>query len=145
MSKVWVCERLNCQKGQTTVNVSATRFIVALLSCLEIVGCVRPSTRRAHEQHMAQAEAYKADFDRQVPRGTTLLAVKEFLQTQDRHILNEVPDWGTGEATGEGLLELFQEKSIRWYCGVGSVGLSIGFVQNKLTSTHVSSWSSDCP
>lgn len=122
-----------------------TQFVGALLLCLVIAGCVRPSTRRAHEQHMVQAEAYKAEFDRRVSHGTSLLAVKEFLQTQDRHILNEVPDWGTGEATGEGLLELFQEKSISWYCGQGSVGLSLGFVQNKLTSTHVSSWSSDCP
>ena len=127
------------------MKVSAARFVVALLSCLMIVSCVRPSTRRAHEQHMVQAQAYKADFDRQVPRGTTLLAVKEFLQTQDRRILNEVPDWGTGEATGEGLLELFQEKSIRWYCGQGSVGLSLSFLQNKLVSTSVTSWSSDCP
>jgi hypothetical protein len=127
------------------VKVSAVGFFGVLLSCLVIVGCVRPSTRRAYEQHMLQAEAYKADFDRQVPRGTTLRAVKEFLQTQDRHILNEVPDWGTGEATGEGLLELFQGKSIRWYCGQGSVGLSLSFLQGKLVSTSVTSWSFDCP
>jgi hypothetical protein len=130
---------------ETGAAVKALGFVVALSSCLVMVSCVRPSTRRAHEEHMLQAEAYKAEFDRRVPHGTSLLAVKEFLQAQDRHILNEVPEWGTGEATGEGLVELFQEKSIRWYCGQGSVGLSLSFLQNKLVSTRVTSWSFDCP
>jgi hypothetical protein len=94
---------------------------------------------------MVQAAAYKTEFDRRVPTGTSLAAVKEFLQAQDRHILNELPDWGTGETTGQGLVELFQGKSIRWYCGQESVGLSLSFVQNKLVSTSVSSWSFDCP
>jgi hypothetical protein len=90
---------------------------------------------------MVQAEEYKAEFDRRVPPGTSLPAVKEFLQSQDRRILNELGERGTGEA----LVELFQEKSIRWYCGQASVGLSLGFVENKLTGTRVSSWSFDCP
>jgi hypothetical protein len=128
-----------------SVKVSAARFFGVLLLCLVIVGCVLPSTRRAHEQHMVQAAAYKTEFDRRVPSGTSLPAVREFLQAQDRHILNELPDWGTGEATGQGLVELFQGKSIRWYCGQESVGLSLSFVQNKLVSTSVSSWSFDCP
>jgi hypothetical protein len=123
------------------VKLSSVRIIGALISWLVVVGCVPPSTRRAHEQHMVQAAAYKTEFDKQVPPGTSLPDVEKFLQAQDRHILNKLPDWGTGE----GLLELFQGRSIRWYCGQESVGLSLSFVQNKLVSTTVSSWSFDCP
>ena len=127
------------------VKLSAVKIIGTLVSCLVVLGCVLPSTRRAHEQHMVQAAAYKTEFDKQVPPGTSLPEVKKFLQAQDRRILNELPDWGTGQATGEGLLELFQGKSVRWYCGQESVGLSLSFVQNKLVSTSVTSWSFDCP
>ena len=84
------------------VNMSAAGFFGVLLSCLLIVGCVLPSTRRAHEQHMVQAAAYKTEFDRLVPRGTSLPDVKEFLKAQDRRIVNELPDWGNrrGNRTG---------------------------------------------
>jgi hypothetical protein len=131
--------RRNCvrcpPRGQTLKGVGA------LLLCSLIVGCVLPSTRHAHEQHLAQAEAYKTEFDRQVPRGTALPVVNEYLKTQGHYILNELGEPGTGQA----LVELFKEKSIRWYCGQGSVGLSLGFVENKLAGTSVNSWSFDCP
>ena len=90
---------------------------------------------------MAKAEDFKREFDKHVPVGASRAAVDEYLASHQLKIGNLLgPD-----GTGDGMVELFTEKSISWYCGEGSVGLFVNFTANKLKRVSTASWSFNCP
>ncbi|HZT76768.1 MAG TPA: hypothetical protein VFA27_08925 [Vicinamibacterales bacterium] len=92
------------------------------------VACVLPSTRRAHDENMAKAEAFKKVFDRDVRPGASFEEVLTYLTVHNLHFgpvglesPNDVPP--PIEGTGDLEVQMFREKSPHWYCGNGSVGL----------------------
>jgi hypothetical protein len=121
--------------------MTTSRFACCFALCLIFTGCVLPSTRRVHAENMAKAEAFKREFDKHLPAGASRAEVDEYLAAHQLKIGNLLgPD-----GTGDGLLELFTEKSISWYCGQGIVGLHIHFTANRLDNASTGSWSWDCP
>jgi hypothetical protein len=120
----------------------STQARVIVVGVLALAGCVLPSTRRIHAEHMAKAQEFKATFDRDVKPGATFSQVLLYLKAHDLHLDSDVPPF---EGRGELTVEMFTEKSPLWYCGTGSVGLLLRFRENKLTQAEASSWSFDCP
>jgi hypothetical protein len=121
----------------------------AAIAMSVLVGCVSPSTRRIHAENVAKAEAFKAVFDRDVRVGASFDEVLAYLQAHNLHFGPESLTSPQNEPPGDGYarreVQMFREKSPNWYCGSGSVGLSISFVDNKLKDTSATFWSMDCP
>jgi hypothetical protein len=122
---------------------------LATIAISALVGCVSPSTRRIHAENVAKAEAFEAMFDRDVRAGASFDEVLAYLQAHKLHFgaasLTIPQDEPPGDGYARREVEMFREKSPNWYCGEGSVGLSISFVDNKLKDTAATSWSMDCP
>jgi hypothetical protein len=116
-------------------------LLIPLMSML-LSGCVRPSTRRAHEANMAKAEEFKREFDRENQPGTALDAVMRWREARG---LPPTDLLRSADGTGDIRLELLREESPWWYCGKGSVGLGLRFVERKLDKSTVTFWSFDCP
>ncbi|HZR22589.1 MAG TPA: hypothetical protein VFA59_03310 [Vicinamibacterales bacterium] len=93
---------------------------------------------------MANAEAFRRQFESDVATGTPIRAVEEYLARKGLKL-----DGGTflrmRSGTSDMWLELSREESPNWYCGKGSVGLAVYFVDYKLDRTEVTYWSFDCP
>ena len=112
------------------------------------IGCVLPSTRSAHAQNMAKVTTFKQAFDGDLKPGASFDEVLAYLKV---HNLQFGPVGLTAPQDEppprEGWLdvEMFREKSPHWYCGNGSVGLSVHFVNRNLDETAATYWSLDCP
>jgi hypothetical protein len=119
------------------------------LGLLALAACVSPATRRIHAENMAKAEAFKKVFDSDVKAGASFEEVSRYLKAHNLHFgpvgLTNPQDNPPRDGYGLLEVEMFREKSPNWYCGKGSVGLGVSFVNNKLTKTDVSFWSFDCP
>jgi hypothetical protein len=98
---------------------------------------------------MAKAEAFEKMFDGGVRAGASFDEVLRYLKAHNLHFgadgLKNPQDEPPTDGYSELEVEMFREKSPNWYCGQGSVGLAVTFVNNRLTSTWVSYWSMDCP
>lgn len=121
----------------------------AAIAMSVLVGCVSPSTRRIHAENVAKAEAFEAMFDRDVKAGSSFDEVLAYLHAHKLHFgaasLTIPQDEPPGDGHARREVEMFSEKSPNWYCGDGSVGLSISFVDRKLKDTSATFWSMDCP
>jgi hypothetical protein len=121
--------------------ISGLAFPLVGLVC-DRIGCVLPSTRRTHDENMAKAEAFKLTFDREVKAGASFNEVESYLNAHGLHF----GFVGSPERDNARLqVELFLEKSPNWYCGNGSVGLALYFVNRNLNRTEGTYWSFDCP
>jgi hypothetical protein len=114
-----------------------------------LAGCVLPSTRRTHDDNMAKAETFKRTFDDEVKRGASFDEALAYLKAHNLHFgwlgLTAPQDEPPRDGREEREVEMFREESPNWYCGKGSVGLGIYFVNGKLDRTEAGYWSSDCP
>jgi len=115
-----------------------------------LMGCVLPSTRKAHSENLARAQAFKQVFDSEVNPGASFDEVLAYLKAHNLHFgwvgltaPQDEPPRGDGREERE--VEMFREESPNWYCGKGSVGLGIYFVNGKLDRTEAGYWSFDCP
>lgn len=136
-------------RGRHVLLALTLACVPAIVGVLALAGCVSPSTRRIHAENMAKAESFKEMFEREVRAGASFEEVLTYLKAHNLHFgafgLTNPQD--ERPSAGYVLLEveMFREKSPNWYCGKGSVGLGVSFVNGKLTKTDVSFWSFDCP
>jgi hypothetical protein len=135
--------------GAAALVLSGLAFPLVGLVC-DRTGCVRASTRRIHDENMAKAEAFRGTFDNDVKPGSSFDDVLAYLKAHNLHFgligltaPQDEPPRGDGREERE--VEMFREESPNWYCGKGSVGLGIYFVNGKLDRTEAGYWSSDCP
>ena len=111
-------------------------------------GCVSSSTLRTHDDNMAKAEAFRQAMERDMPAGAAFDDVLGYLRARNLHFgLVGLTDPQDQPRNGRGDLdvEMFRENSPHWYCGSGSVGLTLSFVDSRLNRTQTTYWSSDCP
>lgn len=78
---------------------------------------------------------------KECPNRRVAIFVDAYLRPKKLEIQSRLRPNGTDEA----FVEMFREESIRWYCGKGSVGLTIDFTENRLVRSSAGSWSFDCP
>ena len=93
---------------------------------------------------MAKAEEFKRQFDRDIPVGTTLDAVEQYLRTK---AVKVQPSYETGQ--GKMIIralriEVVEGLSPFFGCGRYSVGVLAEFDQDRLGSSEASWWSFDC-
>jgi hypothetical protein len=70
--------------------------------------------RRLFAWTQKKAEAFKMEFDRANPAGTSIDAVNDWLRARALYAgPSHMNDFGTGDV----LVELFEDKSPHWYCG----------------------------
>ena len=123
-------------------------FRLLALIC-ERSGCVSSATLRTHDDNMAKAEAFRQAMLRDLPSGAPFDDVLGYLHAHNLHFglvgLSDPQDQPPRDGRGDLYVEMFREKSPQWYCGSGSVGLTLFFVDGRLNQTRATYWSSDCP
>lgn len=145
----WLIWLLAILIGAVALVISVLAFPLVGLVC-DRIGCVLPSTRRTHDENMSKVEAFRQMFDREVRAGASFDEVLVYVKDHNLHFglvglsapQDEPP---RPDGTDRREVEMFREESPNWYCGKGSVGLSIYFANRKLDRTEAAYWSSDCP
>lgn len=116
------------------------------VGALAVTGCSDGASRqRIHLKNLARAEVFKREFDAQVAEGTALPAVEEYLRAKPVNVQRSMGFHDGRDFVKRLMIELAEERSVNWYCGKASVGLMAEFDNERLTGSHVSSWSFDCP
>ena len=117
---------------------------VAVLAIAVGIGFDGAGRQRIHAENMAKAELFKREFDAHLPAGTSLPAVEEYLRGKAVEATRSMGYRDGRDFVKELMIEVASERSVHWYCGSDSVGLTAEFSEQQLTGSHVTWWSFDC-
>ena len=124
--------------------------VTLCLSIVSLAACDRTARERIHAEHLAKAAEFKRQFDDQLPQGSPLAAVDDYLQDKPVTVvrsLDFLPQSGGGHrrVIGRLMIETAKEKSLIFGCGSASVGVVAQFTnEERLEKSEVTSWSFDC-